>query len=110
MRSAVAALACERYRLKHPRHEWPATLDDLVKAKLLDAPPLDPMDNQPLRYRRTKDGIVVYSIGIDSTDNQGHMDRNADPQAPGIDLAFRLWNVKSRRQPPLPPVVIPEGN
>ena len=48
MRSAYVALACERYRLKDENGEWPAKLDDLVKAKLLDKVPTDPIDNQPL--------------------------------------------------------------
>ena len=61
MRCMVVALACERYRLNHSEKTWPASLEELVKAKLLDAVPVDPMDNQPLRYRRTKEGIVVYS-------------------------------------------------
>ena len=102
LRSAVVALACERHRLKHK--EWPKSLDVLVKEKLLDAIPLDPFDGQPLRYRKTKDRIVLYSVGPDLTDNQGAIDRER-PQAPGTDIGFRLWNVEARRQPPLPPVV-----
>jgi len=34
--------------------EWPTTLDVLVKEKLLAAVPLDPMDGQPMRYRRPR--------------------------------------------------------
>ena len=100
-----AALACERYRQRHK--DWPASLDVLVKAKLLDADPLDPMDGRPLRYRRTKDGIVIYSIGIDKTDNQGHIDRE-HPIDPGVDLGFRLWDPFLRRQEARPPVGLPE--
>src|SRR5262249_45644893 len=105
LRSAVVAVACERYRLK--TKDWPASLDVLVKEKLLDAIPTDPMDNQPIRYRRTKDGIVVYSIGFDMIDNQGNIDRD-HPYDPGVDLGFRLWNVDRRRQTALPPVAIAE--
>jgi hypothetical protein len=105
----MVALACERYRLKHKDKDnaWPAALDVLVKEKLLAAIPTDPMDNQPIRYRRTKDGIAVYSVGLDMTDNQG----NIDPERihePGVDIGFRLWDVKLRRQNPLPPVAFRE--
>ena len=51
LRTAMASLACERYRQKHDR--WPESLETLVQAKLLTAVPTDPIDGQPLRYRRT---------------------------------------------------------
>jgi len=73
LRSAYVALACERYRLRH--QEWPTTLDVLVKEKLLAAVPLDPMDGQPMRYRRTTTGVVVYSVGSDLIDNHGNIER-----------------------------------
>ena len=107
LRSAFVAMACERYRLRHKDGAWPASLNDLVKEKLLDAIPADPMDNQPIRYRHTKDGIVVYSIGFDRIDNQGNIDRNRFPED-GVDIGFRLWNVDQRRQAALPPVELPK--
>ncbi len=99
LRSTVAALACERHRLRHK--EWPASLDVLVKEKFLDSVPADPMDNQPLRYRRTEDGIIVYSIGLDLIDGQGHIERWRRA-APQMDIGFQLWDPSKRRQPPLP--------
>jgi hypothetical protein len=108
LRSTMVALACERYRLKHKDNAWPASLDVLVKEKLLDAIPADPMDNQPLRYRRTKDGIVIYSIGMDMTDNHGNINREGSWLDSGQDIGLRLWNVDRRRQAALPPVSIPE--
>jgi hypothetical protein len=106
LRSAAVGLACERYRLRHKN--WPASLDVLVQEKLIDAIPLDPIDGQPIRYRKTKEGIVVYSIGLDQKDNEGKIDRER-PLDPGKDIGFRLWNVDQRRQPPRPPVKIEEG-
>jgi hypothetical protein len=106
LRTAMVALACERYRQQHER--WPETLEALVQAKLLGALPVDPCDGQPLRYRRTKDGVVIYSVGLDGIDNQGLIDRD-NPNNPGVDLGFRLWDPALRRQPPLPPVALPEG-
>ncbi len=107
MRCAYVALACERYRLTHK--VWPASLGVLVEKKLLDTIPIDPFDGQPIRYRKTKEGIVLYSFGVDGIDNHGNIDRETDPFQTGKDVGFRLWNVESRRQPPLPPVALPEG-
>jgi hypothetical protein len=87
--SALAALGCERYRLKHG--VWPAELKDVVEAKLLNAIPADPIDNLPLRYRKTRDGIVVYSIGPNAVDDGGAIANG--------DVGFRLWNAQSRGQP-----------
>jgi len=61
-----AALAAQRFRLAQG---WAAkTLDELVPT-YLDAVPVDPFDNQPLRYRPLEKGFVVYSIGDDGIDD-----------------------------------------
>jgi hypothetical protein len=109
LRSMVVALACERYRIQHEGKRWPDTLDDLVKAKLLSGIPTDPIDTQPLRYRRVADGIIVYSIGFDAKDDQGKLGRERYLD-PGVDLGYRLWNPDQRRLAPLPPVGLPAGN
>lgn len=44
---------------------YPATLDEVGE------PRADPFDLQPLRYRTTSDGFVVYSIGKDGVDDKG---------------------------------------
>ena len=61
--------------------------------------PTDPYDGLPLRYLRTADGVVVYSVGPDRSDNQGNLVRNAKP-TDGTDVGFQLWDVAKRRQPP----------
>ncbi|MSU79714.1 MAG: hypothetical protein EXS16_16700 [Gemmataceae bacterium] len=99
--SAAVAIACERYRLQHPQRTWPSTLEEVVKKGLLDEVPRDPIDNQPLRFRTTKEGIVVYSIGPDGNDDGGKIERN-NTNRPGVDVGFRLWNVNLRRQRALP--------
>lgn len=95
-RSTVAAIACERYRLKHGR--WPASLAALAP-EFLSAVPLDPFDGQPLRLKRLPDGIVIYSIGADRTDDGGDLRRIDNPY--GKDEGFRLWDMKERRKPVL---------
>jgi hypothetical protein len=99
LRPAIAAVAAERYRRAHGG--WPESLEALAPA-YLGAVPADPYDGQPLRYRRLGDGVVIYSVGPDGADNGGHLDRK-DPLAEGNDLGIRLWDVRSRRQPPPPP-------
>jgi hypothetical protein len=99
LRSAIAALAAERYRRAHG--DWPGSLEALAPT-YLPAVPADPWDGRPLRYKRLPDGVVIYSVGTDGADNGGHLDRK-EPLAEGNDLGFRLWDVKSRRQSPPPP-------
>jgi hypothetical protein len=105
LRATWVALACERYRLKHDR--WPEKLNELVRAKLIDAIPLDPYDGLPLRYIRTKDGVTIYAIGQDGVDNQGNIHPKQAVED-GFDIGVRLWDTGLRRQMPPPAVVIPE--
>jgi type II secretory pathway pseudopilin PulG len=94
MRCARVALAVERYRLAHGR--WPDALPDLAP-QFLTAIPKDPYDRQPLRYKKLADGVVIYALGPDHTDNGGKINR-ANPTQEGSDLGFRLWDVARRRQ------------
>ena len=68
LRCAAAGLAVERYRQKYGR--WPEKLDDL-KDEFLRAVPLDPYDDQPLRYRNDGEGVVVWCLGMDRKDDGG---------------------------------------
>ncbi len=68
-RLIVTALALERYRNKHG--SYPKALAGLVP-EFLKAAPLDFMDGQPLRYRRTDEShFALYSVGLDCMDNGG---------------------------------------
>ena len=66
---ARTAVALERCRQR--RGTYPATLAELVPEFLASVPP-DPIDRQPLRYRRLPDtgGFVLYSIGLDGRDDE----------------------------------------
>jgi hypothetical protein len=80
----AASLAVERYRLAN--NALPDTLDALIPRYLASAP-RDPMDNQPLRYKRLAAGYVLYSIGTDGIDNG----RTRRATAPGIyDITFTI--------------------
>ena len=95
---ACAALAAERFRLRNKR--WPDSLDELIGAKLLPAAPLDLFTGQPVRFRRTADGLVIYSVGADGTYKGNALDnlQADDPAATRIE--FRLWNPEQRGQLP----------
>jgi len=99
LRCAIVALAVERFRISHGH--WPDSLTSLVP-EYLGKVPLDPFDGKPLRYRLLKDGVIIYSVGPDETDDGGNLDRE-NPIKPGTDLGFQLWDVNSRRQPWRPP-------
>lgn len=99
LRCGVTALAAERYRLKHGR--WPAALKDLTPDFLAEMP-LDPYDGQPLRYRQTEDGVMIYAVGQDRKDDNGKSDRQNPDQA-GTDIGIQLWNVDRRRQTAVAP-------
>ncbi len=95
LRCAIAAVAAERYRRRHGR--WSADWDELTRAGLLRTVPIDPYDGRPLRLRSVADGLVVYSVGADGTDDGGNLSRTGAP-APGTDRGFRLWDADRRRQ------------
>ncbi|MBN1817665.1 MAG: hypothetical protein JW828_09905 [Sedimentisphaerales bacterium] len=66
--SARAAVAIERYRLA--KGKLPEALEELVPIYLEEIP-FDPFDGEPLRYKQTHPGYIVYSIGEDQVDNGG---------------------------------------
>jgi ABC-type transport system involved in multi-copper enzyme maturation permease subunit len=101
MRSAIAAVAAERFRRQQGR--WPTSIEEMVPA-FLAAVPLDPRDGEPLRMRRLEDRIVIYSIGDDGQDNGGKIHSGKDVDCPGSDLGFRLWDVKQRQKAATPGV------
>jgi hypothetical protein len=56
-------------------HRLPATLQELVDAKVIAALPVDPFCDEPLRYSAERH--LLWSVGPDGQDNQG----KGDPQA-----------------------------
>jgi hypothetical protein len=104
VRSMIAAVAAERYR--HEHKTWPESLDQLTP-DLLTEVPLDPFDGRPLRYRRTTDGVLIYSVGENLNDDGGKLRREEFTPAP--DVGWRLWDVKHRRQLPRPKEKAPEA-
>jgi hypothetical protein len=99
LRCAAAALAVERYRLA--TGSWPATLDAIPK-DILPVFPLDPFNGKPLKYARRPDGVTVYSVGVDESDDGGAYRPSAPASEPGQDIVFRLYDPARRGQPAEP--------
>jgi hypothetical protein len=97
---AVAGLGVERFRLQHQR--WPDSLEEVVAAKLLDKVPADVFDGKPLRYRKWKNGAVVYSVGPDRKYGGDALDALTGSEVDLVRYEFRLWDPSQRRQPPRP--------
>ncbi len=95
---AQTALAVEEWRMKHGR--WPDSLERLVP-ELLDAVPQDPFSEGSIRYARTDNGVVVYSVGEDGTDDGGITGEQPVQKAAvqiedGWDLTFHLLDPELR--------------
>ena len=97
LRSATVGIASERFRQENGR--WPNDLAE-IPPTILPSIPTDPYDGQPLRYSRTPDGVVIYSVGPDRTDDGGNLTTKV--ASPGEDHGFRLWDPAHRRAAPLP--------
>jgi type II secretory pathway pseudopilin PulG len=68
IRLIQAALAIEQFRAAHSAP--PNTLDELMPDYLTNIP-LDPFDGNQLRYNKTAQGYLLYSIGPDRVDDGG---------------------------------------
>jgi hypothetical protein len=105
-RCAVVGIACERFRRQHGR--WPDTLAELVPAFIPEVP-LDPFNAEPLRFAKSEDGVVVYSVGKRLPSEFGKP--AVRPELPeGVEIGFRLWDPDRRRLPPPPDPVEPAQN
>lgn len=88
------ALAAERFRLE--RGQFPDQAANLVPG-FLAAIPEDPFDGQPLRYRRTVDGVVIYTIGDDMVDDGGKVaPRSTQGSDRARDFGIRLLDPEKR--------------
>src|SRR6185295_13546062 len=61
LQCAVVGLGVERFHMKNKR--WPESWDEVVTAGFIKSVPIDGYDGQPLRFRETEDGFVVFSVG-----------------------------------------------
>lgn len=87
--NAMVALAAKRHQLAHG--SLPESLEKMVP-EFLEAVPRDLFDGEPLRYRRTEHGALIYSVGKDLKDNSGKriwQTRRYDPDA--VDIVFEIF-------------------
>lgn len=92
MACARTAIAAERFRLNTGR--LPNSPDELVP-DYLDEWPTDPFDGQPMRLMVTDDGIVIYSVDDNVTDDGGSVTPVEGEQQPR-DRGFRLFKLDRR--------------
>lgn len=101
---AQAAMAVETYRMKHG--DWPETLE-----LVFDQIPKDAFC-QPLKISHDKDGVRIYSVGLDGIDDQGLGKIENSSWQDKDDLTFRLLDPSKRNQEPKPkpePVTTDDG-
>jgi hypothetical protein len=79
----LVGIALELYKRQHG--DWPGELDELVPG-YLPSVPVDRLTGNPVRYRVTGDGPVVYSVGVDGDDDGGR---------PPVDLTDEPKNAKA---------------
>ncbi|RIK62310.1 MAG: hypothetical protein DCC65_17690 [Planctomycetota bacterium] len=69
-RALQVALAAERFRMDEG--QWPTSPHELVP-KYLEAVPIDPFDDKPIRYSIIPEGIIIWCIGEDLKDDGGEI-------------------------------------
>lgn len=87
--SLDAAIASELFRRDSRR--WPRNLGELVPDYLPDVPG-DPFTGQPLRYVAKDDELLIYSVGEDSVDNQGHVSYEDEVEPLDVGVRWPLTN------------------
>lgn len=93
IRAALAAIDAEKFRRNSGR--WPKSLEELYAADPKRIP-LDPFNgDEPLQYRLTDEGCVIYSLGDDETDQGGLLERPNRGSGPR-DYGFRLLSPANR--------------
>lgn len=76
LEAALTMFALEAFHRQHGR--YPDSLSELVP-QYLPRMPLDYADRQPLRYRRTGEDYLLYSIGADGRDDGGKLGHKPNP-------------------------------
>jgi hypothetical protein len=82
-RLLMTDLAIQSFQREHDSN--PRELGELVP-RYLEAMPIDPFSGQPLVYRLTEDGFVLYSVGKDGKDDGGRFPSGMDYLKDGFDL------------------------
>lgn len=106
MRAAVSLmLACQLHHRMHG--DWPAKVEDLVPG-ILAEPPIDPLgkSGELMQLKRDGDDLVIYSVGVNGTNDGGRITSSNDTP----DQGFRLLRPSAPPSPTRPEAAPPEKN
>ena len=87
-RAAAVAVAATRYLIE--KGSLPKSLDDLVPAYLSLAPADPFVAGAPLRFKKTEEALIIYSVGPDGEDDGGPLLPGTEPAAGNDDVGLRL--------------------
>ncbi len=76
--ATVTILALQQWRLE--KDTYPTELCELVSAKYLKELPMDPWSDKSLGYKKTNDDFILYSVGMNFTDDGGKQGRDRHGQ------------------------------
>jgi hypothetical protein len=94
-RCLICAIAAERHRKLVG--EYPTSLND-IDVELFaptiqqSADTTDPFNGQPLKYSVTAEGVLIYSVGRDMTDDGGKVSSDHPRQQPDVGVLLRTRN------------------
>ena len=74
LNSIFAIVAILRY--KQDKGDYPDTLEELVTSGYLKQLPMDPYSDKPLVYKKTDEGFLLYSVGLNFKDDSGQIARD----------------------------------
>jgi hypothetical protein len=92
---AATAIALKRYYQAHGK--YPARLEELVP-DFLDTVLPDLLTQEGLRYRRTNDSFLLYSVGSNGKDDDGNGSPTSSLKTMIFDGADMVWPVPVRAQ------------
>jgi hypothetical protein len=97
--ATVILIAAERQRRKTGK--WPASIQEIDPSILPEAP-AEPFSGEPFHFEQRDGKLFVYSIGPNGKDEHGAYDPKRWLNGGPDDVGAKAWDVKLRRQPPVP--------
>jgi len=91
VRGLLLICAVRQYELRNK--EVPETLE-ILKSDYLSSVPEDPFSGKPFILKKTPDGVLVYSVGPDATDDGGTREYSQKESAGDIIFYLQNQNLK----------------
>ncbi len=97
----LAIVACGLHRYQNEHNNYPDLLINL-NPRFLSVIPIDPLDGQPLRYKRIgAKQFLLYSVGDDQKDDGGNGNLLVEPKKGQVPQPFNtvdlLWPMRTNR-------------